>query len=180
MSHLHVHLELDTIANFDVTFDIFEIIFWAIICCLVTLKNWQICGLGITYPLMIDISFKAPKTFLISIILKVSMSEYLNALGMNQWARSETAILCILHFHHNIFSIHVFGCYLCWTAHIEKNKDVTSVSKKSGQTTAVIQYYSLSRFFWNRHYLQHEKMSLCCSLGSLFHISSCFCGVKSL
>ena len=29
---------------------------------------------------------------------------------------------------------------------------VTSVSKKSEQTTVVIQYYSLSRFFWNRRY----------------------------
>ena len=31
-------------------------------------------------------------------------------------------------------------------------KFITSVSKKSGQTAVVIQYYSLSRFFWNRHY----------------------------
>ena len=30
---------------------------------------------------------------------------------------------------------------------------VTSVSKKSGQTTIAIQYYSLSRFFWTRRYL---------------------------
>ena len=30
--------------------------------------------------------------------------------------------------------------------------EVTSVSKKSGQTIVVIQYYSLSRFFWNRRY----------------------------
>ena len=29
---------------------------------------------------------------------------------------------------------------------------VTSASKKPGQTTVVIQYYSLSRFFWNRCY----------------------------
>ena len=28
-----------------------------------------------------------------------------------------------------------------------------SVSKKSGQTTVVLQYYSLSSFFWNRCYL---------------------------
>ena len=31
----------------------------------------------------------------------------------------------------------------------DRNSDLTSVSKKSGQTTVVIQYYSLSRFFWN-------------------------------
>ena len=30
--------------------------------------------------------------------------------------------------------------------------NITSVSNKSGQTTVVIQYYSLSRFFWNRRY----------------------------
>ena len=38
---------------------------------------------------------------------------------------------------------------------------VTSVSKKSEQTTVVIQYYKLSRFFWNRHYnkLRNVKKS---------------------
>ena len=36
------------------------------------------------------------------------------------------------------------------TAQNEVN--ITSVSKKPGQTTVVIQYYSLSRFFWNRRY----------------------------
>ena len=33
-----------------------------------------------------------------------------------------------------------------------KTPQLTSVSKKPGQTTVVIQYYSLSRFFWNRRY----------------------------
>ena len=33
-----------------------------------------------------------------------------------------------------------------------KKPHLTSVSKKPGQTTVVIQYYSLSRFFWNRRY----------------------------
>ena len=75
MSHLHIYLQLDTFSNFYFTFDIFEIIFWAIVCCLVLLKNWQICGLGILYPLMIDISFIPPETFTISIILKVNTSE---------------------------------------------------------------------------------------------------------
>jgi hypothetical protein len=39
MSHLHIYLQLDTFSNFYFTFDIFEIIFWAIVCCLVLLKN---------------------------------------------------------------------------------------------------------------------------------------------
>ena len=44
-----------------------------------------------------------------------------------------------------------------WPALLKKAKSdssnyLTSVSKKSGQTTVVIQYYSLSRFFWNRRY----------------------------
>ena len=75
MSHLHIYLQLDTFSNFYFTFDIFEIMFWANVCCLVLLKNWQICGLGILYPLMIDITFIPSKTFTISIILKVNTSE---------------------------------------------------------------------------------------------------------
>ena len=101
MSHLHIYLQLDTFSNFYFTFDIFEIIFWAIVCCLVLLKNWQICGLGILYPLMIDISFIPSKTFTISIILN---KRYLNALGMNQWGRSGTARIKRSHSLHSSFS----------------------------------------------------------------------------
>ena len=39
----------------------------------------------------------------------------------------------------------------------ELKKRLTSVSKKLGQTTVVIQYCSLSRFFWNKRYLQFWK-----------------------
>ena len=39
---------------------------------------------------------------------------------------------------------------------IDPGKEVTSVSKKSGQTTVVIQNYRLSRFFWNRRYVYQK------------------------
>ena len=38
-------------------------------------------------------------------------------------------------------------------------RHLMSVSKKSGQTTVVIQYYSFSSFFWNGHYTQETKNS---------------------
>ena len=34
MSHLHIHLQLDTFSNFYFTFDISKIFFWAIVFCL--------------------------------------------------------------------------------------------------------------------------------------------------
>ena len=45
-----------------------------------------------------------------------------------------------------LFDIVIIFEYFTW----HRVEVVTSVSKKSGQTTVVIQYYSLSRFFWNR------------------------------
>ena len=38
---------------------------------------------------------------------------------------------------------------------LEAILELTSVSKKSGQTTVVIQYYSLSRFFWSRRKIKY-------------------------
>ena len=69
---------------------------------------------------MIDISVIPSETFTIRIILKLIRlnKSDLNAIGMNQ--ELNKAILCTLRFHHNMFLIHVFGCYLCRTAHIEK------------------------------------------------------------
>ena len=47
-----------------------------------------------------------------------------------------------------LFKFFPFCCDVClFLFEIEKTVLVTSVSKKSGQTTVVIQYYSLSRFF---------------------------------
>ena len=61
------------------------------------------------------------------------------------------AILCTLRFHHNMLLFHVFGCCLCLNVHIETKPEI---------------------------YLQHEKRSLCYSLDSLFHISSCLSGLN--